>query len=83
MSDFLYLIPVALGMGAIGLGVFLWSLRSGQYEDLDGAAARILFDDEMRPLARKGDAPPEADPAATEHLRVAARREPTRSDAPC
>lgn len=53
MSDFLYLIPVALGMGAIGLGVFLWSLRSGQYEDLDGAAERILFDDDAVPLAKK------------------------------
>ena len=48
MMDFLYLIPVALVLGAAGLGAFLWSLRSGQYEDLDGAAERILFDDESR-----------------------------------
>ena len=47
MSDFLYLIPVALGIGLIGLAVFLWSLRSGQYEDLDGAAERILLDDDV------------------------------------
>ncbi|HKP25822.1 MAG TPA: cbb3-type cytochrome oxidase assembly protein CcoS [Dongiaceae bacterium] len=46
MSDFFYLIPIALGMGAAGLVVFLWSLQSGQYEDLDGAAERILFDDD-------------------------------------
>jgi cbb3-type cytochrome oxidase maturation protein len=58
MNDFLYLIPVALGMGAIGLGVFLWSLRSGQYEDLDGAAERILFDDEAMPPSRKAELPP-------------------------
>ena len=32
-------------MGAIGLGVFLWCLRSGQYEDMEGAANRILFDE--------------------------------------
>lgn len=44
--DFLYLVPVALLLGAVGLGVFLWSLRSGQYDDLDGASERILFDDD-------------------------------------
>jgi cbb3-type cytochrome oxidase maturation protein len=53
MSDFFYLIPVALGMGAIGLGVFLWSLRSGQYDDLDGAAERILFDEDDVPAPDK------------------------------
>ena len=46
MMDYYYLIPVALLMGAVGLGAFLWSLRSGQYEDLDGAAERILFDED-------------------------------------
>ena len=49
MSDFFYLIPIALVLGAAGLAVFLWSLRSGQYDDLDGAAERILFDED-RPL---------------------------------
>ncbi len=46
MAEFFFLIPIALGLGAAGLGAFLWSLRSGQYEDLDGAAARILLDEE-------------------------------------
>jgi cbb3-type cytochrome oxidase maturation protein len=36
-------------MGVVGLAAFLWSLRSGQYEDLDGAAERILLDDEDKP----------------------------------
>lgn len=49
MIDFLYLIPVALALGAIGLGAFMWSLGSGQYEDLDGAAERILFAEEDAP----------------------------------
>jgi cbb3-type cytochrome oxidase maturation protein len=49
MTDFLYLIPIALVLGALGLGAFLWALRSGQYEDLDGAAERILFDDDDTP----------------------------------
>ena len=40
------LIPIALFLGLLGLAAFLWSLNAGQYEDLDGAAARILEDDE-------------------------------------
>lgn len=46
MTGLLYLIPVALFMGAIGLAAFIWSLRSGQYDDLEGAAWRILQDDD-------------------------------------
>lgn len=46
MDIAIYLIPAALGMGGLGLIAFLWSLRAGQYEDLDGAAHRILIDDE-------------------------------------
>ena len=45
MTGLLILIPVALFLGAVGLGAFLWSLRSGQFDDLDGAAVRILTDD--------------------------------------
>jgi cbb3-type cytochrome oxidase maturation protein len=40
------LIPAALGLGLMGLAAFFWSLRHGQFEDLDGAANRILIDDE-------------------------------------
>jgi len=40
------LIPIALGMGALGLAAFFWAMRSGQFEDLDGAANRILIDDD-------------------------------------
>jgi cbb3-type cytochrome oxidase maturation protein len=47
MSVLLYLVPAALGLGLIGLAAFLWSLRSGQYDDLDGAALRILGDDDI------------------------------------
>jgi cbb3-type cytochrome oxidase maturation protein len=46
MTGLLYLIPVALFMGAVGLGAFIWTLRSGQYDDLEGAAWRILQDDD-------------------------------------
>ena len=48
MNGLIFLIPVALGLGLLGLAAFLWSLRGGQYDDLDGAAARILFDDKPR-----------------------------------
>ena len=47
MTILIYLIPVALFLGGLGLAAFLWALRSGQYEDLDGAANRILFDDDQ------------------------------------
>nr|HAQ92647.1 cbb3-type cytochrome oxidase assembly protein CcoS [Afipia sp.] len=43
MTDFFYLSPIALALGAAALGAFMWSLRSGQYDDLAGAAERILF----------------------------------------
>jgi cbb3-type cytochrome oxidase maturation protein len=46
MSILIYMIPIALILGLIGLGAFIWSLKSGQYDDLDGAAQRILLDDD-------------------------------------
>jgi cbb3-type cytochrome oxidase maturation protein len=46
VTGLLFLIPIALFLGGLGLLAFLWSLRTGQYDDLDGAAQRILFDDE-------------------------------------
>lgn len=45
MTIMIYLIGLSLVMGAGGLAIFLWCLRSGQYDDLEGAANRILFDD--------------------------------------
>ncbi len=49
MSGLLLLIPIAVIMGLLALVAFLWALRAGQYEDLDGAAERILDDDEPAP----------------------------------
>ena len=45
MSHLVFLIPIALLLGGLGLAAFVWSIRSGQYEDLEGAAQRILEDD--------------------------------------
>jgi cbb3-type cytochrome oxidase maturation protein len=47
MTGIAFLIPIALGLGLLGLAAFFWSLKSGQYEDLDGASLRILIDDEQ------------------------------------
>ena len=49
MTVLIYLVPTALGLGLIGLSTFLWSLKSGQYDDLDGAALRVLGDDDLEP----------------------------------
>ena len=49
MTGLFYLIHAALLLGLLGLGAFLWALKNGQFEDLDGAAHRILFDDELPP----------------------------------
>jgi len=47
MNVLIYLVPMALLLGLTGLAGFLWTLKSGQYEDLDGAALRILPDDDI------------------------------------
>lgn len=46
MNSLLLLIPLAVTLGLLGLAAFLWALRSGQFDDLDGAGQRILIDDE-------------------------------------
>ncbi|MCB4770599.1 cbb3-type cytochrome oxidase assembly protein CcoS [Ancylobacter sp. Lp-2] len=47
MNVLVYLLPMALGLGLTGLAAFMWTLRSGQYDDLDGAAVRVLGDDDL------------------------------------
>jgi cbb3-type cytochrome oxidase maturation protein len=47
MDILLYLIPIALTLGAVGLAGFLWSLKSGQFDDLDGAKWRVLSDADL------------------------------------
>ena len=46
MTALIYLIPIALGLGLLGLAVFFWAARTGQFDDLEGAAHRILIDDD-------------------------------------
>lgn len=47
MDVLIYLIPIALLLGLFGLAAFLWSLKTGQYDDLEGAKWRILQDDDL------------------------------------
>jgi len=52
--DILFLlIPISLIIMAIAIGVFLWAIRSGQFEDLEGPAHRILMDDDDPLIPRK------------------------------
>lgn len=44
------LIPISLVLGALALGLFFWAIRTGQYEDVGGAARRIFIDDDDKPL---------------------------------
>ena len=53
MNVLIYLLPLAIGLGLIGLFAFLWALKSGQYSDVDGAALRVLSDDDI------GQVPPD------------------------
>jgi cbb3-type cytochrome oxidase maturation protein len=48
VSALVFLVPAALTLGCLGLALFLWTLKARQYDDLDGAASRILFDDMPR-----------------------------------
>jgi len=56
MNILVILIPVSLILGGVGLIAFLWSLRADQYDDMDGAAWRILLDDDAVPEDDKEDA---------------------------
>jgi cbb3-type cytochrome oxidase maturation protein len=50
MIDFFFLVPIAIGMGLVGRASFMWTLKSGQYDDLEGAAQRILFEASEGPI---------------------------------
>lgn len=52
MNGLILLVPVALGLGLLGLAGFFWAMRRGQFDDLEGAAQRVLLDDEEDDDAR-------------------------------
>jgi len=56
MEVLVILVPLALSLGLAGLAAFLWSLKSGQYEDLDGAAWRAIADDDPPAEVPSGEA---------------------------
>ena len=47
MNVLIYLLPMALGLGLAGLFGFMWALKSGQYNDVEGAGLRVLSDDDL------------------------------------
>lgn len=47
MNGLLFLIPAALGLGLLAMGAFVWSVKNRQYDDIEGAAARVLLDDDL------------------------------------
>ena len=53
MDILIYLIPIALALGLLGLCAFMWSLKNGQFDDLDGAAERVLYDDDWSSIRVK------------------------------
>jgi len=66
--SYLFLIPVSIALGLTGLAGFFWALRHDQYDDLDGAAARILLAPDIpvspKPAAKAPGDSPAAPPAA-------------------
>ena len=49
MNVLVYLLPMALALGLTGLFAFLWALKSGQFDDVEGAALRVLSDEDVSP----------------------------------
>ncbi|MGD0762433.1 MAG: cbb3-type cytochrome oxidase assembly protein CcoS [Roseiarcus sp.] len=47
MNVLVYLVPLALALGGLGLAAFLWAMRSGQFDDLEGASWRAISDDDL------------------------------------
>jgi cbb3-type cytochrome oxidase maturation protein len=64
--DYFFLVPIAIGMGLVALASFMWTLKSGQYDDLEGAAHRILLEGNDGPLidSRHSPAAAQADDQA-------------------
>jgi cbb3-type cytochrome oxidase maturation protein len=56
MNVLIYLVPLALALGLTGLAAFLWTLKSGQYDDLEGVSLRVLSDDDVEAGRRSPDA---------------------------
>lgn len=68
MNGLVVLIPIAIGLGLAGLAAFFWALKRGQFDDLDGAAMRVLIDDEDEPRGGVGAAEPPRQQTCGEHL---------------
>ncbi len=56
MTSVAILLPLALLMGLAGLAAFFWALKRGQFEDLEGAANRILIEEDEAECHEAGSA---------------------------
>jgi cbb3-type cytochrome oxidase maturation protein len=54
MNVLVFLVPLALSLGLAALFGFIWSLRSGQFEDIEGAAVRVLDDSDVEDIEAEG-----------------------------
>ena len=54
MESLYFLIPLSIIVVSLGVWVFIWAVNNGQYDDLDGEAERILFD-EVEPRCKKSN----------------------------
>jgi cbb3-type cytochrome oxidase maturation protein len=83
MEVLIYLVPLALGLGLLGLGAFLWALNSGQFDDLDGAAWRAIMDDDLAPPQTAApDREPKVEGADEKMQHGAAPQEPQNASGP-
>ena len=57
MESVLYLVPLMLILVAVGIGLFSWAVKSGQYDDLEGPAHRILYDDDKEMIPKDAQTP--------------------------
>ena len=67
MEALAYLIPVALFLGLGGLGAFFWAMKTGQFEDLEGAGMRILISDEDALASSPQQAKPDSESENTQN----------------
>lgn len=68
MDVLILLIPIAIVLSAAGLAAFFWAMRSGQYDDLEGEAERILYQDDGDEVPRRKEKPSTDDgPGSTLH----------------
>ncbi|WP_347331268.1 cbb3-type cytochrome oxidase assembly protein CcoS [Marinimicrobium locisalis] len=63
MESLFLLVPIALIFVAIALKLFFWAIKSGQYDNLDTEAHRILFDEDENDAPAEPERKSDTDPS--------------------